>query len=403
MPGLEAVLRISAKDDAGAALEKVKARITALDKSIATFDKLAAAAAKVSKSTDPMVASIAASSRALEKQRAAVVALGEGLEAMGSEAEVAAGGQRTLGAAIMSTTRLMVAQGVEAVKVAEKIVASQKASAKGRPAREGGGIGGMAVGAGVAGVAGVLLPFAIAEGGAKVAEAGASLEQLKVRVREVSGGDKTEAPFAEALAADIAAKYPAITQAKALDTYLELRGNAANQNGTINQETARRNLMTVSQAQTAALAIGTELTPEDAQNLLKAVEGSGRAGDPTAVGKMFDSYIRAKQVFGSAIDSSKIRDYVQNAKGANFGIGEEQFFWQNLARMTEGNASRLGNETAQTLQTLVGGRPSGSSRWASQPALLRRAAALRQSTACQAAAFCRSISLIGQINIFCPR
>ena len=134
-----------------------------------------------------------------------------------------------------------------------------------------------------------------------------------------------------------------------------MRGNAANQNGTINQGTARRNLMTVAQAQTAALALGTEITPEDAQNLLKAVEGSGRAGDPTAVGKMFDAYIRAKQVFGSAIDSSKIRDYVQNAKGANFGIGEEQFFWQNLVRMTEGNASRLGNETAQTLQTLVGG------------------------------------------------
>jgi hypothetical protein len=202
---------------------------------------------------------------------------------------------------------------------------------------------------------GGLLALGAMAAGAKAVEAGASLEQMKFRVREVSGGDKTEAPFAEGLAADIAAKYPAITQAKALDTYLELRGNAANQNGTINQETARRNLMTVAQAQTAALAIGTEITPEDAQNLLKAVEGSGRAGDPTAVGKMFDAYVRAKQVFGSAIDSTKIRDYVQNAKGANFGIGEEQFFWQNLVRMTEGNASRLGNETAQTLQTLVGG------------------------------------------------
>ncbi|HEY1781742.1 MAG TPA: hypothetical protein VGG79_15165 [Roseiarcus sp.] len=70
---------------------------------------------------------------------------------------------------------------------------------------------------------------------------------------------------------------------------------------------------------------------------------------------MFDAYLKAKQVFGSAIDTTKIRDYVQNAKGANFGIGEEQFFYQNLVRMTEGNASRLGDETAQTLQTLVGG------------------------------------------------
>jgi hypothetical protein len=244
--------------------------------------------------------------------------------------------------------------------------------------------------------------------GAKAVEAGASLEQMKFRVREVSGGDKTEAPFAEGLAADIAAKYPAITQAKALDTYLELRGNAANQNGTINQETARRNLMTVAQAQTAALAIGTEITPEDAQNLLKAVEGSGRAGDPTAVGKMFDAYVRAKQVFGSAIDSTKIRDYVQNAKGANFGIGEEQFFWQNLVRMTEGNASRLGNETAQTLQTLVGGHATKqTAQWLVKMGLATgftpQGGALRRSAGCRAAAHCRSTSSTGRTNIFCRR
>lgn len=357
MAGLEAVLRISAKDDAGPALAKVKEQIAALDKQVAVFDKMSAAVGKITKATDPMIASIDASTRALAGQRSAVAELAEG-------AEVAAGAQRTLGEAIMSTTRMMVAQGVEAVKVAGKIVASQKTAAKGAARAHEGGGGGIGIGAGAAAVGGLLVPYAIAEGAAKALEASASLEQLKFRVRGVSGGDATEAPFAEALAAEIAAKYPAITQAKALDTYLELRGNAANQNGTINQGTARRNLMTVSQAQTAALAIGTEITPEDAQNLLKAVEGSGRAGDPTAVGKMFDSYIRAKQVFGSAIDSSKIRDYVQNAKGANFGIGEDQFFWQNLVRMTEGNASRLGNETAQTLQTLVGGHATKqTARW----------------------------------------
>jgi hypothetical protein len=240
-------------------------------------------------------------------------------------------------------------QAEEAATSARKVTRSREGKS--------GGLGGIGAGltAVAAGAAGVLIPFEVYEGGKKALEASASLEQQKLRVREVSGGDKTESSFAEALAAEVAQKYPAITQEKALDTYLELRGNAANQNGSINQETARRNLMTVSQAQTAAVAIGTEITPEDAQNLLKAVEGSGRAGDPTAVGKMFDSYIRAKQVFGSAIDSEKVRDYVQNAKGANFGIGEDQFFWQNIVRMTEGNASRLGNETAQTLQTLVGG------------------------------------------------
>jgi hypothetical protein len=266
MAGLEAVLRISAKDDAGPALAKVKEQIAQLDKSVAVFDKMSIAVGKVSKSTDPMIGALNASVRAMTEARGAVAELADG-------AEVAAGAQRTLGEAILSTTRLMVAQGVETVKVAGKIVTSQKTAAKGAARAREGGAGGMGIGAGAAAVGGLLVPYAIAEGTAKSLEVGATLEQMKVRVRSVSGGDATEGPFAEALAAEVAAKYPAITQAKALDTYLELRGNAANQIGTVNQETARRNLMTVSQAQTAALAIGQEITPEDAQNLLEGGRG----------------------------------------------------------------------------------------------------------------------------------
>ena len=297
MPGLEAQLRITAKDEAGTALDLVKKQIAGLDKSIATFDKMAAAVGKIAPATDPLIKSIAGATKALTEQRAAVTELGEGLRGMESSSSAAAIGQERLAEVTAATTRVMVVQGAEAVRVSEQIQrAQQRQVAHAREAQRGlSGMGGLA-------------PFvapALAYGGVKALEAGASLEQLKFRLRAVSGGDSTEAPFAEGLAAEIAAKYPAITQAKALDTYLELRGNAANQNGTINQGTARRNLTTVAQAQTAALALGIEITPEDAQNLLKAVEGSGRAGDPTAVGKMFDAYIRAKQVFGTAIDSSQ--------------------------------------------------------------------------------------------------
>jgi hypothetical protein len=337
MPVLESKLVIGAKDETGGAFGAIKTHIAALDKQIATFDKLMAATRGVAKANDPMIASIDRGAKAVTEEKAALESLARVMTSGTASAEEMAVAQGRLAASIVKANHAMVAQGSAAARVTR----AQERS------RKGGGL--------VGGMAGGIIALGGAEVAVKALEAGASLEQMKFRVRGVSGSDKTESPFAEQLAADVAAKYPAITQAKALDTYLELRGNAANQNGTINQEIARRNLMTVAQAQTASLAIGAELTPEDAQNLLKAVEGSGRSGDPTAVGKMFDSYIRARQVFGSAIDSSKIRDYVQNAKGANFGIGEEQFFWQNIVRMTEGNASRLGNETAQTLQTLVGG------------------------------------------------
>ncbi|HKI14341.1 MAG TPA: hypothetical protein VKA12_04925 [Roseiarcus sp.] len=108
MAGLESTLRITAVDDTSGAFAAIKAQIAALDKQIATFDKLGAAAGKVAKSTDPMIASIAASSKALNEQKIAVMALGESLTGMAGGADTASIGQRELSAAIDGTTRLMV-------------------------------------------------------------------------------------------------------------------------------------------------------------------------------------------------------------------------------------------------------------------------------------------------------
>ncbi len=183
----------------------------------------------------------------------------------------------------------------------------------------------------------------------------AEAEQLRFRIRELSRSNPAEARDADAVAAEIAAKYPSITVGKALDNYLELRANAVNASGVVDPVVARRNAFAAAKAQNSALAIGAEMTPEDMQNLLKGVEGSGRADDPRAVDKITDAYLKAKQVFGTAIASSMVRDYVANAKSANFSVGEDQFYLQNMVRMSEGNASRLGNEVNQTLSTLVGG------------------------------------------------
>lgn len=202
---------------------------------------------------------------------------------------------------------------------------------------------------------GMIAGGGIIHGAMDAIKGGAEIEQLKFRVSELSRNNPGEKDFAASLAAAVAARYPMITQEKALDTYLELRANAAGAGGRIDEGVARRNLMVAGRAQTAAAALGFEMTPVDMQNLLKSVEGSGRASDPKAVEKITDAYIRAKQVFGTAIASSMVRDYVANAKSANFSIGDDAFYLQNMVRMTEGNASRLGNEVNQTMSTLVGG------------------------------------------------
>jgi hypothetical protein len=336
MPTLESKLIIGATDQTGGTFSAIQKHIAALDKQIGTFDKLMAATRGVAKANDPMIASIDRGAKAITEEKAALESLARVMTSGTASAEEMAVAQGRLAASVTKANRAMLTQGEEATRASAKIKRAQERTGGG------GGIGGVGIGAGAAAIAGVLVPYVGGEVLVKGVESGADLEKMKFKLREASVTDKTEAPFAEALAADVAAKYPNITQSKALDTYLELRSNAAtNKNGTVNQETATRNLMTVSRAQTAAQALGMDLTPLDAQNLLKAVEGSGRSGDPTAVGKMFDAYIRAKQVFGTAIDSEKARDYVMNAKGANFGIGDEQFFWQNFPRIAEGRLEQL--------------------------------------------------------------
>ena len=254
MAGLEATLRITAKDDAGAAFAQIKRQIEALDKQVGAFDKLMAAAGRVAKANDPMIAAINAGSAALKEQKTAVVSLGESLTGMSAGTGAATRGQETLAGATAETTRVMVAQGAEAEKIGGQIVAAQKraTAAANRRKEEGGG----ALSTAGTGIIGMVAGLGLVRSVEDAAKDAASLEEMRTRVKGVSGGNAGETAFAEQLAREIAAKYPAITEAKALDTYLELRANAMTQTGQLDEARARRNLFAASQAQVAGAALG---------------------------------------------------------------------------------------------------------------------------------------------------
>jgi len=214
--------------------------------------------------------------------------------------------------------------------------------------------------------------FGTLRGVKETVKAGADLSQERFRLRMVSRSDLTEAPFAESLASEIATKYPSITQAEALRMYTELRANAgATAGGPISKEIARKNMLVAAQAKAASLALGFEFTAEDTQNLLKAMETSGRASDPQGFAKITDAYIRAKQVYGTAINTQAARDFVMNAKAANFSFSDQTFYRDMWVRMSEGSPQRLGNQAAQTLQTLGGGRMTKqTAQWLQEHGLL---------------------------------
>src|SRR5208282_1889216 len=203
MAVLETTLRINAVDETSGAFAAIKAQIGALDQQIATFDKLGAAAGKVAKSTDPMIASIAASSKALNEQKIAVTALDESLTAgLAGAADAASIGQRELSAALEGTTRLMVVQGAEAVRVSEQIAVAQRQSAMAARQAQG-NAGGGAVG-GVKKAINDLVPFAgpgILQETGKAIEAGGTLEEEIAKLRTMGATpdeiDKARADFRE--------------------------------------------------------------------------------------------------------------------------------------------------------------------------------------------------------------
>jgi hypothetical protein len=286
MAGLEAVLRITAKDDAGPALAKVKEQIAQLDKSIAVFDKMATSVGKVAKSTDPLLVSINASVRSMNEARTAATELAAGLEKVGGGAETAAGAQRTLGEAVMSTTRLMALQGTEAVKVAEKIVVSQKKAAK--EAKEAAATRKEMVGMG-GGLVGTMLGFGAAELGVKAIESGATLDQAMAKLR-TSGVPDADIEQAKAGYADFSKTHAGMTEAEYLTKYGEARTMSSDPLKTTRE---------MAQLSLALKNSGVETSPDEVRSFIKAVDELSLP--PAEQEKLLDRMAKVKQLYGANI------------------------------------------------------------------------------------------------------
>jgi hypothetical protein len=335
MAGLEAVLRITAKDDAGPALAKVKEQIASLDKSIAVFDKMSTAVGKVSKSTDPMLVAINASVRAMTEARSAATELAAGLETMGGGAEAAAGGQRTLGEAVMSTTRLMIAQGTEAVRVAEKIAVSQKkAATEARRTREGGGIGGMAGG---------LLPLIGAAAGAKAIEAGASIQDEIARLKAAGATDK-QIGQARSDFSDFSKTHSGVFEAEYLAGFRDARVIAPGEQF----EMARLGAT----YRAAARNSGLSTSENDVGNVLRIMDELGLKSNPERE-DFLNNFIKSQQAFGSQISTETALAAYRNAKQSIYGWSPE-FRKKYFPTLLQSSGQQGGTEMMTALNNFIG-------------------------------------------------
>ena len=182
MPVLESKLIIGAKDETGGAFSAIQKHIAALDKQVATFDKLMTATRKVAGANDPMIAGIDRAAKSLAEEKVAMESLSRAMSLGVGSAEEMAAVQGRLARETAQATRAMSRQAEEAVSTARKIKKERETK---------GGMGGMGVG-----LVGTMLGFEVGELGIKaVGKSGATLDQAlaKLRTTGVHDGDISQA------------------------------------------------------------------------------------------------------------------------------------------------------------------------------------------------------------------
>ena len=338
MAGLEAVLRIVTKED-GSGLAQLKAQIAGIDKQIATFDKLMSAVGKVAKATDPMIASIAASSRALKEQKAAVTSLAEGLDSVEGSSAAAAGGQERLAASIAATNRVMAVQGVEAARVAEKIVQAQRL-AGGGGAREGrGGFWSEMRG---------LAPFAAPEGAHVWREAlgeGATLDNAMARLRTSNLATPEDIAKASADYREFSKTHTGVTEAEYLTSFREALSNAP-------KDEAFHLAGKMATIKLALRNSGVSSTAEDNLATIRAMDELGFKTEAER-DRYLDETTKMRQVFGDQIKMSTYLSAIQNAHAAAYDWSDE-FKYRYLPTLLQMSGEQGGTQIATGYSNYVG-------------------------------------------------
>jgi hypothetical protein len=333
--GLEAVLRITAKDEAGAAFSTLKAQIAAIDKQIATFDKLMNAVGKVAPGVDPLIRAIGESTKALEAQKLAVAQLSEGLDASEGAAAAAAGGQERLRAAIMDTTRVMAVQGVEAARVAERIVQAQRRQRA--AAREGGGLRGR-----LAEAAPFLGPVILHEE-VKGLEAGVSVQDEMARLR-AAGATGAQIESARGDFRDFSKTHSGVLESDYLAGFRDARVIAPGEMF----EMARLGATYRAGLRNSGLSS----SEEDVGNVLRIMDELGLKN----MGQredFLDNFLKSQQAFGSQISSETALAAYRNAKQSIYDWSPE-FRNKYFPTLLQSAGQQGGTEMMTALNNYIG-------------------------------------------------
>jgi hypothetical protein len=341
MAGLEAQLRITAKDESAGALAALKKAIESLDKQIMTFDKLMSSIGRVAKANDPLVASVAEAQRAFAAERSAIGGLASELEGLTGPARAAAEAQARLRSATAATTAVMVAQGAEAMRVARTIERSHQ-----QAARAGSGSGSGFGGGGSRRLINENLPFAgpsILRGTGAAVTAGATLEEQVARLK-AAGASDSEIAKARSDFLSFSRTHSGVTEADYLGGFKDARVISPGES---------HEMASLGALYRAALRnSGISSSEEDVGNVMRIMDELGLPNMASREG-FLNNFLKTQQVFGGQISTETALAAYRNAKQSIYGWSPE-FREKYFPTLLQSAGQQGGTEMATALQNYIG-------------------------------------------------
>ena len=299
MAGLEAVLRITAKDDTAAALAEIKKRIEGIDKSVETLDKFVSSVGRVTRATDPLASSLLSAQKALASQRVEIAGVVAGLDRLTGPTDRAAAAQRTLARQVEVTTGALARQGSTAASAAGQVASAARRAAGGA----GGARGGHGGGYGIGGV----VPFAgpmIEHGVVQFLEAGATTEEEIARLK-AAGAKQEEIDKARDDWRKLSKTHSGVRENEYLAGYRGARVIAPGEAYEMAESGAKYRL--------GLRNSGISSSENDVENVLKIMDELGLKSDAER-NDFIDQTLKTQQTFGSQIKTETMLAAYRNAK-----------------------------------------------------------------------------------------
>jgi hypothetical protein len=101
---------------------------------------------------------------------------------------------------------------------------------------------------------------------------------------------------------------------------------------------------------------GLDRAAVDLDNVIKGLEGAGKAIDPKQFQTILNAFVKGASLFGNTITGEDIRTYFTRAKASKYGLSEEYLSGVVPTMIQHETAAQFGTSQASAFSALIGGR-----------------------------------------------